>query len=72
MAKIKRKAQTVKILEYMRTHDGITAEEACLRLNVWRLAARIKDLRKQGYNITTEMVKAPNGERFGLYRLTEG
>lgn len=71
MAKIKRKAQTVKILEYMKTHDGITAEEACLRLNVWRLAARIKDLRKQGYTITTEMIKAPSGERFGLYRLTE-
>ena len=44
-------------------------------LRVWRLAARIADLRRRGHNITSEIVHGENryGEptRYSVYRLTE-
>ena len=44
-------------------------------LRVWRLAARIADLKDRGHNITSEIVHGANryGEptRYSVYRLTE-
>ena len=67
----KRKIQTEKVLDFMRTHDGITTWEAFESLNILALARRIKDLREQGYNIEMTYQKRPNGEKFGLYRLVD-
>lgn len=46
------KPQTSAVLDYMRTHDGITTLEAFLNLGVTRLSARIWDLREEGHEIT--------------------
>ena len=67
----KRKIKTEKVLNFMRTHDGITTWEAFESLNILALARRIKDLREQGYNIEMTYQKRPNGEKFGLYRLVD-
>lgn len=60
------------VLEYMREHGSITARQAANELGVQRLAARIGDLRKQGYFIRRTMVTGKNryGKRvsFAEYR----
>ena len=43
--------QNERVLEYMRENNGITQLEALRDLGVMRLASRVSDLRKQGYNI---------------------
>jgi hypothetical protein len=48
------------VLAYIATHGSITALEADDALGVRRLAARVNDLRDQGYDITSEMVTVTN------------
>ena len=45
--------QKLKVMAYLRAHGSITPLEAADRLQVWRLAARIEELRRMGYQITT-------------------
>lgn len=67
--------QANRILDYMRTHDGITPVEAIRDLGVMRLASRIVDIRHAGYTIEKTMETAINryGEatRYARYRLIE-
>ena len=49
----------------------LTAVEALSRFGCFRLAARIDELRKQGYNIYTETVKQGEKE-FARYHLVKG
>ena len=69
------KGSKSRIIEYMKTHDGITSMDAFKDLGITRLSARIKDLRSLGYNIVTVMVEGQNrfGEavRYGKYVLRE-
>jgi hypothetical protein len=62
-----------RIIDYMRTHKGITSQDAFMEFGITRLSARIKELRDMGYDISTIMVDGINrfGEpvRYGLYRL---
>lgn len=46
-------SQCKDILRHLETHRGITAIVALDRYGCFRLAARISDLRAQGYQITT-------------------
>lgn len=56
-------SQTKAVLNYMQTHDGITSMEAFEKYGATRLSGLIFSLKKQGYNIVTEMVECTN--RFG-------
>ena len=56
-------SQCERIVEYMRKHGSITQVQAFLDISCWRLASRICDLRKQGYNIKREMITVKN--RYG-------
>lgn len=58
-----KKTHCVRVLEYMRAHGGITPLEAWTELGVYRLSARIADLRKQGYDIGGKTVPVLN--RYG-------
>ena len=62
-----------RIIDYMKSHKGITSMDAFTDLGITRLSARIKELRDLGYDISTIMVDGTNryGEpvRYGLYRL---
>jgi hypothetical protein len=55
------------ILEALNNGDRISQETARERFNCWRLSGRIKDLRKAGINVITDMVKSPSGARFAEY-----
>lgn len=67
--------QCDRILQHMQQHGRITAAEAMQEYGVYRLAARISDLRKAGYRIDRQMVTKKNryNEAVSLaeYRLEE-
>lgn len=61
-------AQTRVILRMLRERD-ITALDALREAGVFRLAARIADLRADGHAIETEMIRTDSGKRVARYRL---
>lgn len=66
------KPQTKRVFDYLRAHGSITPREAEERLGCMRLAARIAEIKREGYPIRTEIVTAKSkyGEpiRFARYR----
>lgn len=52
--------QAERVLQYMRDFGSITPLEAMSDLGVMRLAARIADLKKAGYNIERKLVTVKN------------
>lgn len=66
--------QNERILDYIAEFGSITQLDALRELGVMRLASRISDLRRQGYNIisTTDSVKNRFGERCYIKRYTFG
>lgn len=67
--------QCERILKYMRKHGSISALEGMTKLGIYRLASRIHDLKRRGYNIVGETKTGKNrfGEStsFKVYRLVE-
>lgn len=55
-----KKTQAQLIIEYMDEFGSITPLEAIRDLGVFRLSARISDIKKMGIPIETEMVLVPN------------
>ena len=43
--------QVEQIIAYMETHNGITSMDAFFEFGITRLAARVSDAKKMGYNI---------------------
>lgn len=68
-------SQETRLLEYLQTHTGIRPLEALNKLGIYRLSARIKDLRNHGHNIVTKKVevKTAHGDtsRVAEYRLVK-
>ena len=64
-----KKSQAEMVLEYLQKYGEITAIEALSAIGCFRLAARIADLRSDGYNISTEMTKGKKS--YAIYRLEE-
>lgn len=65
--------QEKRILQWLRDNQTIDPIQALSELGIYRLGARIKDLRNQGYRIVTERVANVNryGEKvqYAKYRL---
>ncbi len=61
--------QNRMILDHLRKEKTITPLEALRLYGVFRLSARIFDLKDAGHVILTEMIKVGNGKRVGQYRL---
>jgi hypothetical protein len=59
------------ILTRLKRGEGLTAVEASIDYNCWRLAARISELRGRGHNISTRMVDNGNGVRYARYWLAQ-
>lgn len=57
------KTQCERILDYIKDYGSITSLEAVKDLGCMRLASRICDLKKQGYNITSKTETGKN--RYG-------
>ena len=49
--------QREKIVEYMKSNNGITSLEAVENLRILRLASRIHELVKLGYDIDKETIR---------------
>ena len=60
--------QTEQIVNALEAGEGITAIDALERWGCFRLAARIGELRQEGYNIITKTIKR-NGKQYAEYRL---
>lgn len=55
--------QAERVLTYIAEHGSVTQFEALKDLGVMRLASRISELRKNGHEIVSQMVKVEN--RYG-------
>lgn len=63
-------SQTEQILKHLKGGRSITALEALITYNCFRLGARIWELKQMGYAVESHIIKR-NGKRFSLYRLAE-
>ena len=66
--------QNERILTYIAENGSITQLEAISEIGVMRLASRVSDLRRKGYNIVSETVKVMNryGETCRIKRYSIG
>ena len=66
--------QNERILSYIEENGSITQLEALNELGVMRLASRISDLKRKGYNIKSENVTVKNryGEKCSIKRYSLG
>ena len=65
--------QSERVLAYIREHGAITQLEALKEIGVMRLASRISDLKRRGYDIIGTMVTVENrwGEKCRVKRYSE-
>ena len=74
--KDRKASQCDKVLAFMKQHGSITQADAVYQLNTFRLSARIADLKKRGYDITSVIAEGVDKEgkrvRFARYSLREG
>jgi len=63
--------QASKILRYLQTGKRLTSLEALKMFGCMRLGGRAYDLKKQGHNIVSEMIRLSNGKRVAEYRLED-
>lgn len=63
----KKVTQTRRVLDYMERHGSITQQEAIEAFSCYRLAAKIFELRKEGYVIETVRVPFRNEYTDGYY-----
>lgn len=61
--------QCQMILNHMQTKGAITPIDALTLYGCMRLAARIADLRREGYEIETEIRETPTS-RYAAYKLS--
>lgn len=52
--------QNERVLQYMKDYGSITQLDALREFGCMRLASRISDLKRQGYNITSSMESGKN------------
>jgi hypothetical protein len=65
----RRPTQAGRILAYLRAGNRITAIEALERFGCFRLAARIHELRREGWNVQERTVETRGGKRVAEYSM---
>tara|TARA_R110002153_G_scaffold61156_1_gene165053 strand:- start:120 stop:323 length:204 start_codon:yes stop_codon:yes gene_type:complete len=65
---MKTKTQAQKILSHLKRGWKITQSDAFHKYGCWRLASRIDDLKKLGFNIDKKMIER-GGKKFAQYYL---
>jgi len=63
--------QCEQILRHLRQEGSITQREAVQKYDIYRLAARIYDLRREGHQIEKEMETSDEGKQYARYRLKQ-
>ena len=69
--KPKRITQEYKVLRHMREFGSITPIQAFKTYEITRLAAKVFELRRKGYNIVTTQETSRNGATYARYVLKE-
>jgi len=64
-----RESQTAAILSALQAGRKLTPLNALNEFGCFRLGARVWDLKKQGFDVKTVMVKTPSGKRVAEYSL---
>ena len=64
--------QTEIIGAHLKTGQTIGPIQALVKYQCFRLAARIYDLRKDGWDIATIMHETEDGKKFAEYKLLKG
>lgn len=62
-------SQKQKVLRHLNTGEHITPLEAIGLYGIYRLAARIEELRREGYHIVTTMRRDKLGRPYARYTL---
>lgn len=62
-------SQELKILMALKSGERLTPIDALERFGCFRLSGRILDLRRQGYEILTEMIETNTGKHIASYFL---
>jgi hypothetical protein len=63
--------QNKEILAYLEAGGSLTPMDALNLFNCWALSSRISDLKKEGHDIKSELVKGENGKRYSRYWLEQ-
>lgn len=68
-----KRTQAERVLDYIREFGSITQLDALRDLGVMRLASRVSDLRKQGYDIRGKHIAVENryGEKCHIKQYSE-
>ena len=66
-----RMSDKAKILEYLKAGHTVTGLDGLKLFGTLALRNRIGELRKEGYNIKSEMVSGANGKHYSKYWLVE-
>jgi len=61
--------QKENILAHLKSGRSITPAKALAEYGVWRLSAIIYQLKKEGYDIVTELKRSPAGKPYAEYTL---
>ena len=64
-------SQKKQILAYLQTGKKLTSMDALYKFQCMRLAARISELRDDGYNIKTDRIKVASGKIVACYELVK-
>ena len=64
-------SQSGRILKHMQEGYGITPITALNNYGCFRLAAVVFDLKREGHNIRTTIIRE-NNKKFARYKLTQG
>ena len=68
-----RSTQNQVVMAHLRTRGKLTPVQAMTNYGIMRLAARVEELRRLGWDIETEMVSVDNGDlgrcRYASYTL---
>ena len=59
--------QSEQILNHLKAGHSITPLEALDKFGVFRLGARVYDLKREGYDIRTERLALPSGKHVARY-----
>lgn len=64
--------QAVKVREYLEKHGTLTPLEAWLNLGIYRLSARVLEIRRSGVKVKTTLVQVGNnGARVAKYSMDD-
>lgn len=64
-----KQTQRQKILDWLKSGNGLTTRQAMLELNINSPAKRIEELRKMGYPIELKWIVNEAGTRYGIYQM---